>query len=102
MWQIAPVLTSIPYNEHGIRALERLKFDVERCMPELGVYGERRARRAYLYMIDTLTKPSYVKRLFGEYPGVEKSQHETLIDRFIAEPRSGGLVYHPKDLCHRH
>lgn len=101
VWKIAPVFVSIPYTDGCIYSLGSFHKRLRQELPILADHGERRAKRAYQSLKDTITKPSYIKRLVGSYPGVDGSQFDSLISTFIKEPDSGGLVFsifHPKDI----
>lgn len=104
VWQVAPVMASIPYRDGIVPALERLEESIADAFPRLAEHGRRRASRAYESKRDTLTKPSYWRRLWTSYPGAEEPQVDVLESRLVAEPTSGGLVFsvfHPKDLQDR-
>ena len=105
MWQIAPVMASIAFTSTGVEDLEGFASAVARAFPELGLHGQRRAHKAFVDEAGSLTKPSYVGRLRkGDVWGMAQGQRSLLLDAFIREPLSGGLVFtvfHPRDLVDR-
>jgi hypothetical protein len=68
-------------------------------------HGSKRALKAFFSNADTITKPSYIGRLNnGLVWDIPEGQRDILIEGFIREPLSGGLVFsvfHPKDLIER-
>lgn len=74
---------------------------VEMAIPKLFEFGEKRAHKAFISTSDTITKPSYSKRLVEPFLGASNAQIENLVRLFKKEPNSGGLVFtvfEPKDL----
>jgi hypothetical protein len=104
-WQIAPVMTQLPYSEGAIADLEAFAAAIAQELPRLGRHGSERAKKAFLRTADTITKPSYLSRIVsGHVWGTADGQFDRLIERFVREPLSGGLVFsvfHPQDLVNR-
>lgn len=105
VWQVAPVMTSIPYTEGCIENLESFEELIESQLPLLSTHGKNRAYKAFINRKDTITKPSYINRIDGSYVDGEINQFGNLVDSFLKEPTSGGLafnVFHPKDLIDKY
>jgi hypothetical protein len=101
-WQIAPFQCSIPFENNCLLRLERLKERLAHAFPELIAFGERRAKKAFVDEVDTVTKPSYVRRL-RNFCG-KTNQFENMAAIASKEPASGGLVFSvfsPNDLLDR-
>jgi hypothetical protein len=101
VWQIAPVFASIPFSIDCIDSLEAFKHVLKRRMPRLFSFGEGRARKAYVNMFDSATKPSYIRRMAAAFPGTRINQLSVLANEFVQSPESGGLafaVFHPRDI----
>jgi hypothetical protein len=77
---------------------------VAQRIPRLGEHGKRRAAKAFVHKVDSITKPSYINRLDGDGYGCETTQRAALETAFTREPLSGGLVFSifdPRDLLLR-
>jgi len=104
-WQLAPVFASIGYSDQCIANLQAFELALAQIFPDLSNHGSKRALKAFVRNADTITKPSYIGRLNnGLAWDLPDGQRDILIERFIREPLSGGLVFsvfHPKDLIAR-
>jgi hypothetical protein len=80
-----------------------LKKQLQHKLPKLVDFGERRARKAFIETADTITKPSYTKRIHN-FLDTGTNQFEALAKIVSREPASGGLVFSvfsPTDLARR-
>ena len=101
---MAPVFASIPYSDDGVPRLQAFAAAVTRRIPRLGEHGSRRAAKAFVHKVDSITKPSYINRLDGDGFGSNTTQLTVLQRTFAREPLSGGLVFSvfdPRDLLAR-
>jgi hypothetical protein len=105
VWQLAPVFASIRYSSDSTARLRSFAEAIQISLPRLANHGQNRARKAFVRGADTITKPSYVARLDrGDVWGLSESQRSVLIENFVREPLTGGLVFsvfHPRDLLDR-
>jgi hypothetical protein len=102
-WQIAPFQCSIPYEKSCLERLCGLKNHLRCSLPKLIEFGELRAQKAFVQTTDTITKPSYIKRIYNFLDG-GTNQVDALANIASREPASGGLVFSvfsPRDLVQR-
>lgn len=102
-WQIAPFQCSIPFASDCIVRLQGLKNHLASIFPDLIAFGERRAKKAFVDVVDTVTKTSYIKRI-RNFLDSGTDRFSTLVDICSREPASGGLVFSvfsPVDLENR-
>lgn len=102
-WQIAPFFCSLDYSPKIGAHLNELKTTLKNILPELTAHGEKRADKAFYKFDDTITKPSYIKRI-RNYNSEEIDQINSIKNISALEPASGGLsfsVFHPQDLLDR-
>ena len=98
-WQVAPFFCSLPYRTDCLAELNRLREALATRFPELIAFGDRRAAKAYKSNHNSITKPSYIKRLMVS--GTKHSQLRNILQIASTEPTSGGLVFsifEPRDL----
>jgi hypothetical protein len=104
IWQVAPVFASIPYRKEGIEEMRHFAKAIRNSLPRLGAHGVKRAAKAFVHKVDTITKPSYINRIQGNGFHSSITQREILERAFVKEPSSGGLVFSvfdPRDLIMR-
>jgi hypothetical protein len=104
IWQVAPVFASIPYRKAGIEEMRHFANAIRNSLPRLGAHGVKRAAKAFVHKVDTITKPSYINRIQGNGFHSSITQRELLERAFVKEPSSGGLVFSvfdPRDLIMR-
>jgi len=103
VWQVAPFFCSIPHTANALPRLEDLREKLRSEFPLLIEYGEKRARKAFVDGIDTVTKPSYSKRLYN-YLDLEIDQISNIEKISSKEPYSSGLaftIFEPRDIIKR-
>ena len=102
-WQVAPFQCSIPYAENSLEKIEALKQKLKFHFPELYQFGEKRAKKAYNSLNDTITKPSYNTRI-ENFKNSGLNQLKSIETIGSRDKSSGGLVFSvfsPEDLVKR-
>jgi hypothetical protein len=103
VWQVVPYFCSIPFQDGCIARLESLKEKLRAQFPTLIGYGEKRAERAFQKHHDSITKPSYIKRI-ENFCGRGLNQVSNMKAIAQKEAYSSGLVFSvfdPEDLVRR-
>jgi hypothetical protein len=98
-----PFQCSIPFDQLCLERLHGLKDHLRCNLPRLVEFGEQRAKKAFIETGDTVTKPSYIKRIYN-FLDSGSNQVATLANIASREPASGGLVFSvfaPGDLTQR-
>lgn len=103
VWQVAPFFCSIPYSQGYEKRLEELKCALAGKFPQLVAYGEKRAKRAFYQLNDSVTKPSYINRI-RNFCHRDIDQVKNINAIAAREKFSSGLVFSvfdPDDLVRR-
>lgn len=101
VWQAAPIQGSIKYSDRDAKSLKEFESSLHESIPELAEHGRKRAKKAYKSKVDTITKPSYIKRITKNVEEKKTSQVDYIKRKFVDQPYSGGLVFSvfsPNDL----
>tara|TARA_R100001126_G_C4879008_1_gene177922 strand:+ start:1134 stop:1877 length:744 start_codon:yes stop_codon:yes gene_type:complete len=102
-WQVAPFFCSIPFSEDSYEDMKKFANSIEEEISDLYSFGKRRAYKAFGNEVDSVTKPSYLKRI-NNYNDDGIDQFENILSISEKEFNSGGLVFSvfdPMDLIRR-